>query len=50
VLFQPLVEYEEIKPVEADAKVNFMAAFAGGKQCINSLRLLSNEQSMVEKH
>ena len=43
VMYQPLTEFEEIKPNEVNDSINFMSVFAGGKNCKDSLRLLSTE-------
>lgn len=43
VMYQPLTDFDEIKPTSAIENVNFMSVFAGGKDCKNSLRLLSTE-------
>ncbi len=45
-----MIDYEEVKPTfSEDDKENCMSAFAGGKQCINSLRLLSTEETVISQ-
>lgn len=49
-MYQPLIEFDEIKPTTAVENINFMSVFAGGKNCKNSLRLLSTEYLQSEEN